>query len=180
LLLRPSGNRAATHVKRAAVVAAALMFGIGLALARGSTAQSRIGDSNEVYFRLNLWEAGLHMAAERPLLGAGFATFSENVADYQQDMTIGPNMDIRSTPVHNTLLAVQVELGVVGLVLYVGVLVGMFRRARQSVARQWGREGMVWVAVFAGVYFLQAQFANAHEPTTNQIFYGFMGVLAGL
>ncbi len=180
LLLRPSGNQAATRLKRAAVVAAALAFGVGLALARGSTAQSRISDSNEVYFRLNLWEAGLHMAAERPLIGSGFATFSDNVADYQEDMTIGPSQDIRSTPVHNTLLAVQVELGVVGLVLYVGVLLAVFRRARQSAARLWGREGMVWVAVFAAVYFLQAQFANAHEPTTNQIFYGFMGVLAGL
>ncbi len=180
LLLRPSGSQAATQLKRLAVGAAALVFAVGLALARGSTAQNRLGDSNEVYFRLNLWEAGLHMAAERPLIGAGFATFSDNVADYQEDMTIGPNTDIRSTPVHNTLLAVQVELGAFGLALYCGVLLSVFRRARQSAARLWAREGAVWVAVFAVVYFLQAQFANAHEPTTNQIFYGVMGVLAGL
>ena len=180
LLLRPSASPAATQVKRLAVAAAVLVFGVGLALARGSTAQSRIGDSNEVYFRLNLWEAGLHMAAERPLIGSGFATFSENVADYQYDMTIGPNTDIRETPVHNTLLAVQVELGAVGLLLYVGVLLGVFRRARESVVRVWGREGMIWVAVFAAAYFFQAQFANAHEPTTNQIFYGVMGILTGL
>ena len=180
LLFRPSENPAATRLKRLAVVAGALVFGVGLALARGSTAQSRLSDSNEVYFRLNLWEAGLHMAAERPLIGIGFSTFGDAVADYQSDMTIGPTTDIRETPVHNTLLAVQVELGAVGLLLYIAVLVSVFRRARAAVARVWGKEGTIWVAVFAAVYFLQAQFANAHEPTTNQIFYGLMGALAGL
>lgn len=180
LLLRPSATQAATQIKRLAFAAAALVFAVGLLLARGSTAQSRISDSNEVYFRLNLWEAGLHMAAERPLIGSGFATFSDNVADYQYDMTIGPNTDIRETPVHNTLLAVQIELGAVGLLLYVGVLLGVYRRARDRAASIWGTEGKIWVTVFAAAYFLQAQFANAHEPTTNLILYGMMGILAGL
>ena len=36
------------------------------------------------------------------------------------------------------------------------------------------------IAANVGVYFLQAQFAFAHEPTTNQLFYGVMGAIAGL
>jgi len=86
---------------------------------------------------------------------------------------------VSATPAHNTVLNVLVELGAIGLFLYLGALVALYRRAKTAAVQFWGRDGAVWVAVFFGVYFLQAQFAFAHEPTTNQIFFGTMGALAG-
>jgi O-antigen ligase len=95
-------------------------------------------------------------------------------------MTMGAPMTFSATPAHNTVLNVLVELGPIGFVLYAAALVAMFRMARTAAFQQWGRDGVVWVVVFFGVYLLQAQFAFAHEPTTNQIFFGTMGAVAGL
>jgi O-antigen ligase len=185
LLLRPGANQAATRIRRVAVAGGLALFLMAVALARGSRAQARVTDSNEVFFRFKLWMVGVQMAKEHPVLGTGFATFgstlASNLSHYQSALdVVGPWMKIADSPVHNTMLDVQVELGAIGVVLYVAVLLSVFHDARTSMARRWGREGVVWVLAFAGSYFIQVQFANAHEPTSNQILYGVMGVLAGL
>jgi hypothetical protein len=104
-----------------------------------------------------------------------------NLSQYQSALdVVGPWMKIGASPVHNTMLDVQVELGAIGVVLYVAVLLSVFHDAKTNMAHHWGREGVIWVLAFAGSYFIQVQFANAHEPTSNQILYGTMGALAGL
>jgi hypothetical protein len=120
------------------------------------------------------------MAADHPLFGTGFATFGGNLADYQQDMTLGQNTHIRDTPVHNTPLSVLVELGGTGLLLYCAVVYTVIRRAKRVAATRWGRNGSAWVLVFSAVYLFQTQFAIAHDPTTNDIFFALLGVIAGL
>lgn len=179
LLLRPSPVRTHTLLKRFGVAAASLAFILALVVLPDTTARSRMGDSGTVLFRLNLWKVALGMAAERPLLGSGFGTFGGNLADHQGEMTLGAKFNVSATPAHNTMLNVLVELGAIGLFLYLGALVATYRKAKATAVQFWGRDGAVWVAVFFGVYFLQAQFAFAHEPTTNQIFFGTMGALAG-
>jgi O-antigen ligase len=180
LFWRPSATRAKTQLKRFGVVAASALLIVMLALLPGTTARQRIGDSGTVVFRLNLWEAGVGMVADRPLFGSGFGSFGGNIADYEQDMTVGAPTNFSASPSHNTLLNVLVELGVIGFLLYVGALVAMLRWARTAALQSWGREGGVWAVVFFGVYVIQAQFAFAHEPTTNQILFGVMGAVAGL
>ena len=168
-----------TRLKRFGLVTASSVFIVALALLPDTFARQRVGDSGTVVVRLNLWKAALGMAADRPLLGSGFDTFPVNLDDYRQAMTIGMPTRIPETVAHNITLSVLVELGTIGLLLYVGVLVAVFRRARTAVARSWGREGAVWVAVFAGVYLFQIQFVVLGDPATNQIFFGMMGALAG-
>ena len=180
LLWRPSATRARTQLKRFGVVTASAVLIATLALLPDTTARQRIGDSGTVLFRFNLWEAGVGMVVDRPLFGSGFGSFGGNIADYQEDMTVGAPTNFSASPSHNTLLNVLVELGLIGIVLYVGSLVVMLRRARAAALQRWGREGAVWATVFFGVYVIQAQFAFAHEPTTNQIFFGVLGAIAGL
>lgn len=185
LLLRRGASDATTRIKRVAFVGVAATFLLALALARGSRAQARVTDSNEVFFRFKLWMVGVQMAKAHPILGTGFATFGTNLvthlSQYQSALdVVGPWMKIGPSPVHNTMLDVQVELGAIGVLLYVAVLLSVFHDTKTNMARHWGREGVVWVLAFAGSYFIQVQFANAHEPTSNQILYGVMGVLAGL
>jgi O-antigen ligase len=180
LLWRPSATHATTYLKRFGLVAASTAIVLFLALLPDSFARQRIGEPDNVFVRLNLWRAGLSMAADRPLFGSGFNTFVVRLDDYQQEMTVGPRMTIRDQGAHNLVLSVLVELGTIGLVLYAGALAAVFRRARAGALHSWGREGTAWVAVFAGVYVLQAQFVNVHEPTTNLIFFGVMGAVAGL
>jgi O-antigen ligase len=95
-------------------------------------------------------------------------------------MTVGAPMNIDNDAAHNTMLSMLVELGTIGLALYVGALVVILRRAQSAALQLWGREGAVWVTVFGATYFLEAQFAVAHEPTTNLILFGVMGAIAGL
>ena len=180
LLWRPSATRAKTVLKRFGVVAASALLIATLALLPDTTARQRIADSGTVVFRFNLWEAGAGMVADRPLFGSGFGSFGENIADYQQDMTVGAPTNFSASPSHNTVLNVLVELGLIGMVLYVGALVVMLLWARAAARQRWGSEGAVWATVFFGVYLIQAQFAFAHEPTTNQIFFGVLGAVAGL
>lgn len=179
LLLRPSTTRSRTLLKRFGVVAASAAVLFALVVLPETIARQRIGDSGTVLFRLNLWKVALSMAADRPLVGAGFGSFGSSLGDYQREITMGYQVRISATPVHNTVLSVLVELGAIGLALYLGALVAMFRRARTAALHFWGREEAVWVAVFLGVYFIQAQFAFAHQPATNQIFFGVMGAIAG-
>jgi hypothetical protein len=180
LLLRPAATKARTRIRRFGVLVASAGFVGAMMLMPDTTARQRIGDSGTVLFRFNLWRAGLSMAADRPLIGSGFGSFGNSIAEYQQVMTVGGQANISATPVHNTVLSVLVEMGTIGLALYLGALLVVFRRARTAARELWGREGAAWVVIFAGVYFLQAQFAFAHEPATNQILFGMLGVIAGL
>ncbi len=191
LLWQPSTTQARTQLRRFGVVAASAACVLVLVLLPDTSARQRLDDASTVYYRLNLWKVALSMAGDRPLLGSGFATFQGNVADYRQEMTVGcqesgpvgclgGRMNIGDDAAHNTSLSIVVELGAIGLVLYLGALVVIFWRTRTAAMQLWGREGALWVAIFFGVYFLQAQFAVAHEPTTNLIVFGTMGAIAGL
>lgn len=180
LLWRPAATRHVTRLKRLGLVTASAAFIVALALLPDTFARQRIGDSGTVVMRLNLWKAALGMAADRPLLGSGFATFQVNLEDYRQEMTMGEPNKIGETVAHNITLSVLVEFGTIGLLLYVGVIVAVFLRARTAVARSWGREGAVWVAVFVGVYLFQIQFVVVGDPATNQIFFGVMGAMASI
>ena len=191
LLSRPSKTRAKTRLKRFGVVSASIIVILALVVLPDTSARQRIGESGTVFYRFNLWKVALSMAAARPLFGSGFTTFDDQVSDYQDEMTLGcqapgqvtclnGRMNIDNDAAHNTVLSMLVELGAIGLVLYFGALMVIFRRARTAALELWGREGAVWVAVFFGVYFLQAQFAVAHEPTTNLMLFGLLGAVAGL
>lgn len=180
LLTRPSVSRAKTRLKRLGVALGMAACVAVLLVLPDTAARQRIDESGTVLYRLNLWKAALSMTAAHPVFGTGFNSFAGNVSDYRDEMTVGGHMNIDNDAAHNTLLSMLVELGVVGLVLYVGALMVIFRRAWRAAQHEWGREGAAWVVVFAGVYFLQAQFAVAHEPTTNVIFFGVMGAVAGL
>jgi O-antigen ligase len=191
LLWRPTATRARTLLRRFGLVAVSAACLLALVASPHTAARQRLADSGTVFYRLNLWKAAISMVADRPLLGIGFTRFDDGLVDYSQVMTVGcedpgqpgclgGRMNIESDAVHNTVLSILVELGAIGLLLYVGAVVAIFRWTRTSARLLWGREGAVWVGVLMGVYFLQAQFAVAHEPTTNLILFGLLGAIAGL
>jgi putative inorganic carbon (HCO3(-)) transporter len=88
-------------------------------------------------FRLDLWQSSLEMVRDHPLLGVGLDNFAYL---YQQvylreAAAAEPNL---SHP-HNWLLHVWLELGFIGLVAFVWLLVRAWRAARVSLARPQGR-----------------------------------------
>jgi O-antigen ligase len=100
-----------------------------------SAAWARISDFNEDTGRTELWGVGWQMWQDHPLFGVGLNGFIDNAAGYVR--ALGPlefAEFLTEEPkfVHNTYLQLLTEAGLVGLVLFLGVVVVCVRRAWQA------------------------------------------------
>ena len=95
--------------------------------------QARFGDTHNIEARTALQKASFSLAAQRPIVGWGFGSFDvvKNNADVQ---TADPAALAYNTS-HNTFLTVLVELGAVGLVLFLLPWVVISRRAIAAAVR---------------------------------------------
>ncbi len=75
--------------------------------------------------RLEIWEGGVKMLAEHPLLGVGPGNFYQNIGRYQP---LHPGRDA-----HNTLVRCAGELGLAGLSVFVWLVFNAFRILRQCI-----------------------------------------------
>jgi putative inorganic carbon (HCO3(-)) transporter len=141
-----------------------------LALALLASAQLADNTASRASYSLSVWDrqnqtnAGLRMVEAKPLFGFGWERYGDRSGGYfrqQRDypltgsvagMTIGEPRGM--LPLHNTYLAYAVELGLVGLALWLLALAGalltaIFRRA-VPVLRPW-RLGLLALAIFFAV-----------------------------
>jgi putative inorganic carbon (HCO3(-)) transporter len=122
-------------------------------------AKSRIADKN-VTARQALWSAALRMWEDRPLTGVGPGRFGIEAPAYVRN-----NPLVIERPVtHNSYLNVLAELGVLGLVAFVGMLGSSWRllararrRAREALDRDGSRmatgmEASLVVAIAGGAF----------------------------
>ena len=143
--------------------------------------QSRVSDTGNVYFRFNMWAAGLTMLIAHPLFGVGFGQFAGHSSSFQRDLAWIPPLSAEGGALaHNTLITVAGELGVVGLMLYLLVSRDVFRAGWAAAGATWGQAGRTWVAGFTIVYFVNVQFITAHELIPNILYFGVMGAIAGM
>ncbi len=103
-------------------------------LQQGLTAKQSIAQEN-VETRLDAWRAAAQLAAERPVLGLGPGNFGFY---YFEKTGRPPGTFSGLRVVHDAYLDVAAELGVTGLLLFVGYLALVFQRAH-GVARQLAR-----------------------------------------
>lgn len=113
-------------------------------------AMGRRKDVNTLTGRLPLWEELLGAAQERPWLGYGYSTFwnSRNIADYSEMFSW------HIPHGHNAYLDITLNIGLVGLVLY---LLWFFSGATACAVRyeRTGRDGALFglcLCVFAAVH----------------------------
>ena len=85
--------------------------------------------------RLDLWKAGLEMFKHYPWVGTGLGNF---VIVYQQYAGYSPKFHGFARNPHNTYLDVLVELGILGLVLFLIAIVTQVRDVSQSAKIQPG------------------------------------------
>jgi O-antigen ligase len=124
------------------VIAAGIVFVPRSTWERIGTIRSEISEGT-LTKRTFIWAAGLDVYREHPVGGVGAGAFGASVYS---------KLDIPYVA-HNSYLSVLVELGAVGAILFVALLVGLFRLAAQLPKlerRAWTILLLTWaVAVFS-------------------------------
>lgn len=84
--------------------------------------------------RVAMWGEATEMLSERPLFGAGLASYAERVKPYHTTVS-GEGIEIFHHP-HNIFLTMWANLGLLGLVGFVWVLVWFYRVGLMAVKSQ--------------------------------------------
>jgi exopolysaccharide production protein ExoQ len=111
------------------IVGLAICFGIIIPVAGGSEAFSLVavlGRDATFTGRTEIWQAVLPAALRNPVLGCGYGSFWINPP-------ISYNLSLMVNEAHNGYLDVFTELGIVGLVLFLGFLISSFRTAWRAL-----------------------------------------------
>lgn len=152
--------------------------------------------SQRATYQQSLWDrknqtaAGIRMVEARPLLGFGFGRYAEESVDYFRQpadypmsgyyhgVTIGLPDEI--LPIHNTYLSYAVELGLVGLMLWLASLLWAVGEAvlapGPASLRPW-KLGLLAIAVF----FLVVSFVDPHTaPFPMVVLFVWAGLARGV
>jgi putative inorganic carbon (HCO3(-)) transporter len=114
-----------------------------------TTGGSLVGFSN----RLEMWSRGVYLVRDFPLTGIGMGTFEPLAKARYPFVLLGPNADVPHA--HNIFLQVAVDLGIPGLLAWLGLLFLAARNAwrvhlagvRLAGLRLTGRrQGLGWAA----------------------------------
>ncbi|MBL8210051.1 MAG: O-antigen ligase family protein [Bryobacterales bacterium] len=85
--------------------------------------------------RVDIWQRGINVFMDNPLLGAGAGNFGSAVGSWRS----------RDIAAHNTMLGVLVEHGLLGISLFIFTIAALLQRARQGEPG----EGRFWILLLA-------------------------------
>jgi O-antigen ligase len=83
-------------------------------------AQDRSGQ-----IRVGIWKETFSLLKDRPLLGAGMASYNTRIIPYHKQVN-GENIEIFHHP-HNVFLTIWVNTGIIGLIGFLGILFSGYR-----------------------------------------------------
>jgi putative inorganic carbon (hco3(-)) transporter len=144
---------------------------------RDTSLSDRLEERGPVMFRMAVYQAGWEMFLEKPLAGWGASDMqtelSKRISDFHQEQFF----------FHNTYLEIVVQYGLVGLLLYLWIVVDLFKlgqkRNRSSSPHDSSfldREFRGLWPLLLGVYLLNGAFVVMNYQFVN----GFLFTLAGL
>ena len=128
-------------------------------------------------FRMAVYQAGWEMFLEKPLAGWGATDMqtelSKRISDFHQEQFF----------FHNTYLEIVVQYGLVGLLLYLWIVVDLFKLGRRSNRPSFSTDSSfldqefrsLWPLLLA-VYLLNGTFVVMNYQFVN----GFLFTVAGL
>jgi O-antigen ligase len=165
---------------RRACICLTLAGGIAFATAvtfadRNTSLSDRLEERGPVMFRMAIYQAGWEMFLEKPLAGWGAtdmqAELSRRIRDFHQEQFF----------FHNTYLEIVVQYGLVGLLLYLWIVVDLFRlggrrRASPTSSSFLDQEFRGLWPLLLGVYLLNGAFVVMNYQFVN----GFLFTVAGL
>jgi putative inorganic carbon (HCO3(-)) transporter len=145
----------------------------------GSSFDARLEERGPVEFRMAVYQAGWEMFLDKPLAGWGAENMqpelAKRVSDFHQEAFY----------FHNTYLEIAVEHGVLGLILYLWMVVALFRLGRKPPGSALSSHGSfldgpfrsLW-PVLLGVYLLNASFVVMNYQFVNGLLFTIAGMLA--
>ena len=161
------------------IVSGTVAVVLALLLVPGLSAkvQSRASQQEPVWDRQNLTVAALNMISARPLLGFGWDRFQSDSGPYFRQSLNYP-LTATNIDIHNYFLSYAVELGLIGLLLWLtGLLMGAFG----ALATRGPPELEPWRMAFLALAVCFLLVANSVPPTVfqNESFWLWAGVLWG-
>jgi O-antigen ligase len=167
---------------RRACLCLVLAGSLGLAMAvsfagHDTWLNERLEERGPVMFRMAIYQAGWEMFLEKPLTGWGAsemqAELSKRISDFHQEQFY----------FHNTYLEIGVQYGLLGLLLYLWIVVDLFKLGRRWNKSYSSRNTSfldqefrgIW-PLLLGVYLLNGMFVVMNYQFVN----GFLFTLAGL
>jgi hypothetical protein len=165
-----------------AVLALVAVFFVGLPQGRIAVLSS--GNDRALDQRLGLWQLGLEMLADEPLLGHGQDGFSVQFPSYRDRPDVRgvgtQSLDPEST--HNFFLDLATSTGLLGLFSFLA-LVGavLWHAGRRALATDDAALRIGLVGLSGGVLgYLAAVFFGFSEAMTAWVLWLFLGAIAGL
>jgi O-antigen ligase len=142
---------------------------------RNTSLGDRLEERGPVIFRMAIYQAGWEMFLKKPVTGWGAAEMqtelSKRISDFHQEQFF----------FHNTYLEILVQYGLAGLLLYLWVVIDLFKLGRSRIPPDLCRSfldrefRMLW-PLLLGVYLLNGSFVVMNYQFVN----GFLFTLAGL
>jgi putative inorganic carbon (HCO3(-)) transporter len=144
---------------------------------RNTPLTDRLEERGPVMFRMAVYQAGWEMFLKKPLAGWGAtemqAELSKRISDFHQEQFF----------FHNTYLEIVVQYGLVGLLLYLWIVIDLFKLGRSRYPRGHLAHSSflddefraLW-PLLLGVYLLNGSFVVMNYQFVN----GFLFTVAGL
>ncbi len=139
----------------------------------------RLEERSPVEFRVVMYQTGLEMFLEKPLTGWGTSDLQSELAKRVHDFHQS------SFFFHNTYLEIAVQHGMLGLILYLWLVIDLFRLGGRRRPYTAAREGTLlddqfrsfW-PVLVGVYLFNGSFVVMNYQFVNGLLFTIAGILA--
>jgi len=133
-------------------------------------------DTNSV--RYGIWQSALNMINDSPLLGSGLGSYAHNLSNEGYATW---NLGHGIKRVHNDLLELAVELGLVGVTLFAGVVITILAGIIKILQRTKGESQHFYYLLFVALSgsFVNMQFSFPYQMAVPLMLFGlYVGLIA--
>lgn len=130
--------------------------------------------------RITLWKTAFHMIKDHPLLGVGNGNFIAYYNSYIKKYPELKHGDWKRYPSHNSYLKIESELGVIGIVSFLGMLAAAWIKVKSMVIRT--ENGFIksfytgFLASMIAFYFMNISDNLFFVPRTTAYFYILLAI----
>jgi len=184
-------RRGLTRIVSLSLVVAVLVVGAAVNWRRIVSPQREVGGVTAlepIHVRVGLLMITWDMFKDRPVFGVGFGHFRDYAPRYATDPASPYHRFAALAVQHSNFLSILSECGLVGLVLYVWLLVALFRasvrvyrRLPPTGAEPINRDLVVLYWILFVSYLIHAAFIEtSHAVISNPLFFGLSAIVFAL